>query len=263
MLAKLALAPTRLLGATLISLFITRVIIFPWQLIGLLRAIEYDYLEHKNSVKTRTLQGVSVLLVLFTLVYGLEVIQGAAYYKSQVEIYSRPAAGVEYHLAVSEDQQLLTISGGLDIGITSAVRSLLEDQPQILSVILESHGGQIYEGRGLAKIFAEHGVDTYVYAECSSACVTAYIGGNKRYLGLEGKLGFHQYWVETRKANRIVPFYDLSIEQERDLALFKSRGVEQSFLDRMFDQPASRIWFPDRATLLDAQVIDVSVPAQR
>jgi hypothetical protein len=255
LLSKLAADPTQLISLTLFSLLLTRLVIYPWQLIGLLRAIEFDYLEHKNLLKTRALQGFSLLTILFTLVYCLEVIQGTLYYLKQVESYSRPGEKVAYQLNVSEDQQHLAIRGDLDIGITTAVRSTIEAHPQIKSVVLQSRGGHIYEGRGLAKLFTERGVDTYVYEECSSACTTAFIGGKQRYIGTQAKLGFHQYRVETSKASQFVHFYNLHAEQQRDLALFKARGVDQVFLNRVFDQPASRIWFPDHATLRGAQVV--------
>ncbi len=259
-LSKLATNPTQLINATLASLFLTRLIIFPWQLIGLLRAVELDYLKHKNALKTRALQGLAVLTILFTLVYCLEVIQGTLFYLKQIESYSRYGDKVAYQLSVSADQQQLTIHGDFDIGITTAVRSTIEAHLQIKSVVLQSRGGQVYEGRGLARLFTEHGIDTYVYEECSSACATAFIGGKHRYIGARGKLGFHQYWVETTKYSRFVPFYDLQVEQQRDLALFKSHGVDQAFLDRMFDQPANRIWFPDHSTLLDAQIVLEIIP---
>ncbi len=261
-LSKLAVNPAQLINLTLVSLLFTRLIIFPWQLIGLLRAIEFDYLEHKKLLKTRTLQGFALMTVLFTLVYCLEVIQGTLFYIKQIESYSRPGDKVAYQLSVSEDQQQLIIRGDLDIGITTAVRSMIETHPQIKSVVLQSRGGQIYEGRGLAKLFTERGIDTYVHEECSSACTTAFIGGSRRYIGTQGKLGFHQYWVETTKYARFVPFYDLRVEQQRDLALFEARGVGQAFLDRMFDQPANRIWFPDHSTLYDAKIVHEIIPSQ-
>ncbi|MCP4494790.1 MAG: hypothetical protein GY820_46930 [Gammaproteobacteria bacterium] len=255
-----ALNPSQLIKLTLVSLFLTRLVIFPWQLTGLLRAIEFDYLKHKNTLKTHALQGFAVLTILFTLVYCLEVIQGTLYYIKQVESYSRSGDKIAYQLSVSEDQQQLIIRGDFDIGITTAVRSSIEAQPQIRSVVLQSRGGQIYEGRGLAKLFTEHGIDTYVYEECSSACATAFIGGKQRYIGTRGKLGFHQYWVETTKYSHFVPFYNLQVEQQRDLALFESHGVDQAFLDRIFDQPANRIWFPDHSTLLDAKIVLEIIP---
>jgi hypothetical protein len=261
LLSKLAANPTQLISMTLVSLFFTRLVVFPWQLIGLLRAIEFDYIEHKNIFKTRALQIFALLTILFTLVYCLEVIQGTLYYLKQVESYSRPGNKVAYQLTLSEDQQRLTIRGDLDIGVTTAVRATITTHPLIRSVVLQSRGGQIYEGRGLAKLFTEQEIDTYVYAECSSACTTAFIGGKQRYIGTQGKLGFHQYRVETSKTSQFVHFYDLRAEQQRDLALFKARGIDQVFLNRVFDQPASRIWFPDHATLRGAQVVNDVIPA--
>ena len=260
LLSKLAVNPSQLISLTLSSLLFTRLIIFPWQLIGLLRAIDFDYLEHKNALKTRVLQGFVLLTVLFTLVYSLEVIQGTLYYMKQVESYSRPGDKVAYQLNLSEDQQRLIIRGDLDIGITTAVRSTIEAHPQIKSVVLQSRGGQIYEGRGLANLFTEHGIDTYVYEECSSACATAFIGGKRRYITAQGRLGFHQYRVETTKTRQFVQFYNLDAEQQRDLALFKARGIDQAFLNRVFDQPASRIWFPDHSTLRGVQIVHEVIP---
>jgi len=262
LLSKLAANPAQLVNLTLASLFLTRLVIFPWQLVGLLRAIEFDYIEHKNFLKTRTLQGFALLTILFTLVYSLEVFQGSLYYISQVESYTRPGAKVAYQLKPSKDQQRLSIRGDLDVGITTAVRTMIEANPQIRSVVLQSRGGQIYEGRGLAKLFTEHGIDTYVYEECSSACTTAFIGGKRRYIGPQGKLGFHQYRVKTTVTSQYVNFYNLHAEQQRDLELFKARGIEQAFLNKVFDQPANRIWFPDHSTLYRAQVVHEIIAAK-
>jgi hypothetical protein len=254
-LSKLITNPTQLITLTLVSLFFTRLVIFPWQLIGLLRAIELDYLERKNLMKTRALQGLALSTVLFTLIYSLEVIQGTFFYIHQLESYSRSGDKVEYQLNLSKNQQQLVIRGDLDIGITTAVRSMIAAHPQIKSVVLQSRGGHIYEGRGLARLFTERGVDTYVYEECSSACTTAFIGGKRRYISTRGKLGFHQYWVETTEYSQFVPFYNIRVEQQRDLALFQARGVDQAFLNKMFHQPAHRIWFPDHLTLQQAHIV--------
>jgi len=253
----------RMTNISLASLIVTRLIIFPWQLIGLFRAIEQDYIERGNILKTRGLQAIALLSVLFTLVYALEVMQRANYYSQKVVSYSGLPTPLDYTIELSEDRQQLSISGALDIGITSAIRSILEAYPEISSVILQSTGGQIYEGRGLAKLFIEHKLDTYVNQECSSACSTAFIGGHRRYLSTSAKLGFHQYKIERKGYQQLFPFVDLGAEQKRDLALYKSRGVKQAFLDKMFDQPASRIWFPDHVSLRDARVIHFPVPSEQ
>ncbi len=264
-LSKLLLAPSRLIGLTLASLLVTRVIIFSWQLTGLFRAIEHDFIEHRNILKTRALQALAMLTVVFTLTYSLDVFQGAVFYTRQVEIHARPSAKVAYQIELislnENPKQQISIRGGLDVGITNAVRLVLDTNPQITAVVLQSRGGQIYEGRGLARLFSEYGIDTHVYDECSSACATAFIGGKKRFLFATGKLGFHQYKI-MKKHSLFAVLYDVRIEQERDMALFESKGVEQEFLDRMFDQPANRIWFPDHATLLNARIVHSIIPSE-
>ncbi len=253
--ARLTIYPNSLIRNTLISLFITRLIIYPWQLIGLFRAIERDFIEHKNSLKTRGLQVVALLTLLFTLIYCLEVFQGASFYLHQLKQYTPSSDRAGYQLAIDAHGQQLKIEGSLDIGINKEVKSMLKRHPQIKSVSLQSDGGQIYEGRGLAKLFTQLGLNTYVYGTCSSACTIAFVGGKERYLGANGKLGFHQYKLDTSEHQKIVPFYDTKAEQQRDLALFQSLGIKQDFLRQIFNQPASGIWFPDHKALLDAQVV--------
>lgn len=221
----------------------------------MLRATEQDFRDNGRILKTRSLQAFSILMVLFTLVYSLEVIQAAVYSKKQFEFYSEPPTQVDYTLKVSEDQRQLHIMGALDIGITSATRSMLVAYPGISSVILQSPGGHIYEGRGLARLFMEYQLDTFVARECSSACVTAFIGGQRRYLGPAAKLGFHQYKLEKTHYLELLPVFDIPAEQLHDLALYKSRGVKPAFLDKIYVQPANMIWFPEHEELLEVQLV--------
>jgi len=259
LLSRVEIDPAHLISVSLVSLFITRALIYPWQLVGLFRAIDRDFMAHRNTLKTWGLQAFALLTVVFTLVYGLEVIQNTLFRKQQLEVYARPPAVIGYTLEIDEGEQQLHIKGALDIGITKAVREVLVKHPALSSVVLQSPGGHVYQGRGLAKLFSEHQLDTYVFKECSSACATAFTGGRNRYLGAEAQLGFHQYVLEPGSGGFRVIFYDPRLEQKRDLELYKSRGVEPEFLHRMFDLPAAGMWFPDHVTLLDANVIDAVI----
>lgn len=247
--------PEQLLRATTVSLLITRFIIFPWQLVGLFRAAENNFIAHGNILKLRAVQMAGLLMLLFTLVYTLEVLQSAMVFKRQLSLSSAKSVVPEYILAIDESGRRLEITGSLDYGITNAVETLLKVNPDLNSVVLSSPGGQIYEGRGLAKLFIRKQLDTYVYEECSSACATAYIGGISRYLGPQGKLGFHQYKMDRTRFKKVVPFFDPVKEQQRDRALFQSRGVDVVFLNEMFQEKADAIWFPTRQALVEAGVV--------
>ena len=98
LLSRLTLYPSRLVWFTLASLFVTRVIVYAWQLVGYIRAVDADYARQGHILKTRALQGLAVVTLAFNLFYSLEVVQGAMYYQAQVEFYSRVAEPNRYQL---------------------------------------------------------------------------------------------------------------------------------------------------------------------
>lgn len=253
--------PQQLINATLISLVITKLIIFPWQLVGLLRASDKDFLKHGNISKTRFIQVFMVLAIAYVLSYSISLIQSATYNKKQIELAAdyiefKQQQDKNYKLSLRNNTTQLVISGEIEIGITKAVSSILKKNPQISSIALNSIGGHIYEGRGLSKLFTRQSLNTYVYKQCSSACTTAFSGGKKRYIGTMGKLGFHQYKLDLHVHKRSVGFHDASAEQKRDLELFKSRGIQKKFLDKIFNESSTSMWFPSHAELITSRVID-------
>lgn len=247
--------PEQQMTATLISLFISRLVIFPWQLVGLFRATEKDYLSHGHAIKTRSIQALMFLSVVFTMIYSIELIQTANFNKQQIQNKIQEIEQINYTLEIQNNGQRLVIKGDIEIGITQAVESLIKKNPKLSSVLLESLGGQIYEGRGLSLLFSKKMLDTIVLLECSSACATAFIGGNVRYLGAKAKIGFHQYKQDMGKFPKAVPYHDLKAEQQRDLTLFKSRNISEEFLEKVFDKSANSIWFPNTEELLKAGVV--------
>jgi len=204
-----------------------------------------------------------VLSVLFTLVYALGSIQVILYFnKAKTNSAESDTKQPEYNLKLEEQGQQLYISGIFDFGITDAVRNVIQANPKLSTIILESKGGQVYEGRGLSKLITKHGLDTYSYKECSSACATAFIGGKNRYLGESGKIGFHRYKMENSAFWYLLPLYDIKSEHEKDLELFKSQGVKQVFLKKVFEQTTDKMWFPSHAELLEASVIHPYSPIE-
>ena len=252
--------PKQLITATLISLFITKLIIFPWQLVGLLRASDQDFLLVGNSTKTRIIQVLLLLAIAYNLSYSIGLIQSASHNKKLQELASDyiefKQQEKNYTLSFRNNSTQLVINGEFEIGITKAVSNILRTNPQISSIALNSIGGHIYEGRGLSKLFTRQGLDTYTYKECSSACTTAFSGGIKRYLGSKGKLGFHQYKQDFNVHKKSVGYHDATAEQARDLELFKSRGISDQFLKKIFNENSDSMWFPDHATLIEANVIN-------
>jgi len=118
-------------------------------------------------------------------------------------------------------------------------------QPDARGVILDSPGGQIYEGRGLARVIRERGLATYTLRECASACATAFLAGRERLLAPGARLGFHQYQSHT-----ILPAFDLAAEQAKDRQLFEAQGIADEFLAQIFAARPQDMWWPTPAELI-------------
>ncbi|OUS37004.1 hypothetical protein A9Q94_07355 [Rhodobacterales bacterium 56_14_T64] len=158
----------------------------------------------------------------------------------------------EYELLLSEDRMSLTFSGTVTHGLSKRARVLLQENPQMRTVTLNSPGGHIYEARGFAYQIRDHGLDTYVMNECSSACTLLFVAGVQRSLAPDARLGFHSYALEYGSA---LPNVDLQKEQEKDRLFFRDQGLSEVFLKRMFDEPSTDLWYPGRTEARQAGLI--------
>ncbi len=110
---------------------------------------------------------------------GMFWFQSARYVMPEVWstlIGSSPPATVQLD---SRSNQIV-VQGGLEFGSTRAVRDVLDDNPNVRIVRLESRGGRVAEGLALGTLLRDRNIDTFVNGECSSACVTAFAGGARR-----------------------------------------------------------------------------------
>ncbi len=122
----------------------------------------------------------------------------------------------------------------------------------VKGIILDSAGGRIYEGRELSKIILINGLDTYTLNGCYSACGTAFISGNKRYIAKGANLAFHQYHLGGKNLD---PYADVSSEQQNDLKIYQRRGISQGFIDKIFKAKQNDLWYPTIEEMLDAGVV--------
>jgi hypothetical protein len=70
-------------------------------------------------------------------------------------------------------------------------------------VLYKSNGGDLFAGLRIGEMIRERGLETAVSydATCASACALAWLGGTKRYMFAESKIGFHAaYIVEDSEA---------------------------------------------------------------
>jgi hypothetical protein len=240
--------------AWVILWIVAHIIIFLWQAVGVLSSGE-RHIRQLGSVTSTWGTQLGILIALFFVLSDIWSVRLMANPpKDPINFADRMDRehSAKYNFQLSDDKKTLVFSGEIAPGTTKTVTAFLAANPDVETLSLTGHGGNIYEARGLAKMAREAQLDTLALDVCSSACTVAFIGGVSRRLAPGARLGFHQYRVD---ATYDLPFADPLAEQERDLALFRASGVKDWFLDFMFHKQSEDIWYPSIAELERAGVV--------
>lgn len=188
-----------------------------------------------------------VIAVYFGLIYKLhgehKICDGMNFVEKIV-----PSASLTFDPVTN----LIYLQGDFEIGIVSAFDDLLQKHPETSGVVLESRGGNVYQGRGIAQIITHNQLDTYSFDRCYSTCVIAYVAGTTRFLGPDAKLGFHTYHLASGLMQILV---DVEKEQNKDLSFFREKIPDSAFVEKIFRTECPAIWFPSSAELLSAGVV--------
>ena len=240
--------------ATIIFIILGHGLVFVWQATGVIRSTEHQTGALASTWTTATYIAIAACLA-FTLlsIFGAYRALAPAKFEPVNPTALEDARNRQYTLTLSSDGKHLYIDGIFALGITKRLTAQLDQNPTVTGIVLHSEGGHIYEGRGVAYLIRDRGLNTYVFDTCKSACTTAFIGGATRYLAPNAQLGFHQYRLDAQFQ---VPAYDLKGEQEKELKFFRQQGISEAFLAQVFLAPSSGIWFPSHADLLEAGVVD-------
>jgi hypothetical protein len=115
--------------------------------------------------------------------------------------------------------------------------------PTIRRIVLDSHGGRLATALAIGERLEELGFEARVDGQCSSACVTIFVGAQHRYVGPEGWIAVHQgsatVWAEGKQWVRwpLPP-------NERSESFHAQRGVSPDLAGRVAETP------PDSLDLL-------------
>jgi hypothetical protein len=229
-------------------------LVFLWQIVGVLRSAENHLRDTGSQASVWGAQIALVAVFWITASYALEAWQLTLPKPEDQDHLARMDRehASKYSLTLSDDRKILFLKGSIELGITRNMEAIAK-QGGLQLVVLDSAGGNVFEARGLARVFRENNLNTHVETTCSSACTLAFIGGRKRTLSSTGRIGFHQYRFD---ANISIIAANPVEEQERDRKLFSDSGVSEAFLEKMFQSRSSDMWFPDAKDMLDASVVN-------
>jgi len=241
-------------GFVVLWILLFHVCLLSWQLVGVIRSAENDFARRGTMGLVWAVQLAAVLFVIHT---ALSVFEVSLILHQDSEDQDRWDAMVEqrekrYKVSLVPDGNTVLIKGVLELGAAQRVGDILEAQPYVRNVELNSVGGNIYEARALAQLFQKHGVATHVDSLCASACTTAYIGGVVRTVAPTARLGFHQYSVN---ADYTIIATSPEKEQLRDTMFYKRAGISTAFIESVFSTSADSMWWPTQPALISAGVV--------
>lgn len=236
--------------AVVIYLIVVKLFIYSWQVVGVLRACDLRVKSDTGRSWATAAQVALVVSLAVTLIATIETYQSLQAFKRDLILKQLVSPEPQYSLDLIEQNTLIHLHGSFQIGITNRVAELIARYPDIAGIILDSDGGQIYEGRGLARLIRENDLQTFSLDKCLSSCTTAFVAGTIRTLGSNARLGFHQY-----KTYSVFPGIDVEQEQSKDMAIFVKQGVSPEFLEKIFLRPPEEMWWPEIDELLSAGVI--------
>lgn len=229
-------------------------IILVWQFVGLLRSAG-NYINTPNKTK------VWGYLAALGAVAG--ILNNFASYKRDVapvtvELYriaflSDPDIP-PYKITIVENGQELKIEGGIKYGLLNDVSKALALAPSVRTINLESLGGRIGVAEDLYKLLSPLNLNTVTNRQCLSACAYVFAAGKNRWLGIEGRLGFHS-----------ASFANFSQDQankesvDLEMKIHMEKGIPLSFFRKASKVPAKEMWFPSRRELLKNKVITSEV----
>lgn len=154
----------------------------------------------------------------------------------------------KWSMKIARNGTELELSGGIGNGFTNDLTHILDVDSgiRLVHVNLE-YGGLLTEAHSAGALIHSRQLNTYVSSYCQSACTIVFLGGRERYLGKDGKLGFH--------SPSFPGVADVSSTVSDERQYLKAVGLSDSFINQVFSTPKDKMWFPDNEQLLREGVI--------
>ena len=221
-------------------------VVFVWQVVGTWRCIERHVKASGEMMVYWAGWAVIVVATVLTLLHTVDLLVGPPPKITMESIRTKPLP------KLSEDGSRVYLKGEYNFDLNSDLQILLKQNATIKTIELDSSGGLIYAARALAFTIGKNQLNTHVEGVCNSACTVAFMAGNNRTLGENGKIGFHQYEFQKQHPLQVKQAED---EQEKDRQYFLGRGVSKEFLETVYRSGHHDIWQPERSVLKQSGVI--------
>jgi GYF domain 2 len=221
-----------------------------WQVVGIWRSAD-KHVSRGGSAGWATAAKAAMLLGLIQFVGALNT--QLPLLKQSIAMMAGHEDVPHYKIRVLRNATELEVSGGLSYGTTDAVSTILDATPTVKLIHLNNVGGWITEGVKLGDLIEVRGLSTFTSRSCVSACMMAFISGKDRYLGGNGRLGFHSASV-AGVGGKVAEGGN-----DRQREVFARHGVDPDFVTHAVTTTASDMWYPTHEELISAHVITTVV----
>jgi len=158
-----------------------------------------------------------------------------------------------YELRLVRGGTELAIDGTISIGLSRKVAQVLDRNPLIQALQLNSNGGNARESRKLRDLIAAHKLSTTTSQGCSGECTLAYVAGNPRRISEQASLRFY------RSAQPGMPEWALWRDYEHDRRDWLARGVPMVFAEQALTVRDAVGWQPSLSELIAANFVSPSL----
>lgn len=133
----------------------------------------------------------------------------------------------------------IVVRGEFNYGSAEALQLVLDRNPKLTLIEIESPGGFVIEGLRMARMIVDRKMDTVSMEGCYSACTLLLAGGVDRYLGPKVEVGFHRSGTRYGPVSRGWTAADYKMAE-----FWQSRGVSPQFIQQALKPSFREIWTP-------------------
>ena len=234
-------------GAAILALYIFVLAVSVWQIVGITRSAS----AHTSRGGKRVWATAANLIIFIGAIRLLHsfAVDGIPLIRESIDMVRGVDDIPAYSLRFMRNNTELELAGGIPFGTTDAVRALLDSAPTVRVIHLNSVGGRIAEANKLASLISQRKLITYTPTSCSSACALAFLAGQERYIGEQGRIGFHSASLGGSTGSN-----ELNVNASFRDALHRV-GASQQFVSKATTTSPQDMWFPAKDELKQQKII--------
>lgn len=188
-----------------------------------------------------------------------------------------PAGAGEIEYMVSKGgYPIVLVRGEIEKGDSKGLAKIINSVSRLREVWFDSPGGDMEEGYKLGRVIRMERLATRVTsgAECTSACVSAFMGGVLRFADEGARIGIHMFQMDLTDAQqralareyasaRRVSENDFFLEYGAGVgtkwaSYAQQMGISNRLLELAINTPATKIRYLTRREMFDYYLVNVA-----